>query len=283
MSFLPQNYEGAWTLAQVVSRQGIGLHSGNECSVSLGPSEKVGFYLSWVDSPDLPLRLKAGQVLESQLCTTLQVGNHRLATVEHLLAALAGCGLTHVNIKVSGEEIPLLDGSALCWVEAISEAGLTPAPTPRELPISLGKPIAINRGNSVICATPSEKFSLVGIIDFPYPSIGKQMLSIDLTPSRFVQDIAPARTFGFIDQLDQLKAAGLIRGGTLENALVCDHERWLNPPLRFADEPIRHKLLDLIGDLALCGFPKAQVIVYKGSHGLHSQLATALLQECTPR
>ncbi len=194
------------------------------------------------------------------------------------MAALAGCGLTHAEIEVSGEEIPLLDGSALCWVEAIQQAGITPAKSPRpELP-PLRKPITFYRGNSVITATPAEKFTVVGMIDFPYSAIGIQMLSIEMTPNKFVNEIAAARTFGFVDQLEQLKQAGLIKGGSLDNALVCDSEHWVNPPLRYHNEPIRHKILDLIGDLALVGFPKAQVLVYKGSHALHAQLASALVQ-----
>ena len=132
------------------------------------------------------------------------------------------------------------------------------------------------RGSSVITATPAERFSLVGVIDFPQAAIGRQQLSIELTPERFVKEIAPARTFGFRDQVDQLRAAGLIQGGALDNALVCDGDQWLNPPLRFPDEPVRHKILDLIGDLALVGFPQAQVLVYRGSHGLHTELAAAL-------
>ena len=116
------------------------------------------------------------------------------------------------------------------------------------------------------------------MVDFPYAAIGRQMFKIEPTPSLFVKEIAPARTFGFVDQLEHLKKSGLIRGGTLENALVCDSDHWINPPLRFDDEPVRHKLLDLIGDLALVGFPKAQVLVYRGSHGLHNDLAAALLK-----
>ena len=278
MTSLPKDYEGAWTLSSTVFRKGTGLHSGVESKVALAPSEDSGFYVSWSDSKDAPIRLRPGQARDSQLCTTLQLGNRRLSTVEHLLAALAGCGLTHVHLEVSGEEIPLLDGSALCWVEAILEAGISPASTPRLASPIVEKPLVINRGNSVITATPAENFVLVGIIDFPYPAIGKQMLKIELTPNCFVQEIAPARTFGFVDQLDQLKTSGLIKGGTLNNALVCDFDDWLNPPLRFKNEPVRHKLLDLIGDLALVGFPKAQVLVYRGSHGLHTDLAVALLK-----
>ena len=274
MTNWPQDYSGAWTLAAQTGRTGIGLHHGQESVVELRPSERPGFHLS-VDGDEL-IQLRPDQVLDSPLCTTLVLGERRVATVEHLLAALAGCGLSHVEISVSGEEVPLLDGSALGWVEAIAEVGLQPAATPRSAAPTLEAPLVRHRGSSVITATPAETFSLVGIIDFPQPAIGRQQLAIELTPQRFVEEIAPARTFGFRDQVEQLRAAGLIQGGALDNALVCDGDHWLNPPLRFEDEPVRHKLLDLIGDLALVGFPQAQVLVYRGSHGLHTELAAAL-------
>jgi len=281
VSFWPNNYEGEWTLDQAVLRKGIGLHNGKKSEVRLLPCDQAGFHVSWIDSQEVPVTLNAFQARDSQLCTTLELGNHRLSTVEHLLAALVGCGLTHVHLEVLGEEIPLLDGSALGWVEAIAEVGITRARTPCLSPPTLEKPLVINRGRSVITATPAERFSLVGIIDFPYGAIGKQFYAIELTPQSFVKEIAPARTFGFIDQIEHLREAGLIKGGALDNALVCDGDNWLNPPLRFEDEPVRHKLLDLIGDLALVGFPRAQVLVYKGSHGLHSDFAKALLKEST--
>ena len=128
-------------------------------------------------------------------------------------------------------------------------------------------------------ATPADRFTLVGVIDFPQQAIGRQQLALELTPQTFVEEIAPARTFGFRDQVEQLRASGLIRGGALDNALVCDGDSWVNPPLRFQDEPVRHKILDLIGDLALVGFPQAQVLAYRGSHGLHTDLAAALADQ----
>ncbi|PTU00044.1 UDP-3-O-acyl-N-acetylglucosamine deacetylase, partial [Pseudomonas sp. HMWF031] len=182
----------------------------------------------------------------------------------------------HALLEVDGEEIPLLDGSALGWVEAIAEADLLEVPGWHPQRPELEHPLALHRGSSVITATPAEQFSVVGVIDFPQPAIGRQQFTLELTPQRFVEEIAPARTFGFRDQVEHLRAAGLIQGGALDNALVCDGEHWLNPPLRFPDEPVRHKLLDLIGDLALVGFPRAQVLVYRGSHGLHADLAAAL-------
>ena len=157
--------------------------------------------------------------------------------------------------------------------------GLEPAASERPAAPQLEQPVVRYRGNSVITATPADRFSLVGIIDFPQAAIGRQQLTLELTPQRFVEEIAPARTFGFREQVDQLRAAGLIKGGGLDNALVCDGDSWLNPPLRFPDEPVRHKLLDLIGDLALVGFPQAQVLVYRGSHGLHTDLGSCFVTE----
>jgi len=273
----PADYDGAWTLSGAVSRSGVGLHSGAEVSVSLLPSERPGFWVSWADAPEQDaVQLAPSQVRDSQLCTTLDFGERRLATVEHLLAALAGTGVTHAELRVSGGEVPLLDGSAQGWVEALAEVGLVQASTPAAPRPVLAEPLVQHRGSSVITAVPADQFSVVGVIDFPQPAIGRQQLSLKLTPEVFVQEIAPARTFGFREQVEQLRAAGLIQGGALDNALVCDGETWLNPPLRFEDEPVRHKLLDLIGDLALVGFPMAQVLVYRGSHGLHTDLAAAL-------
>ena len=273
----PADYNGAWTLSGAVSRSGVGLHSGAEVSVSLLPSERPGFWVSWADAPEQhAVQLAPSQVRDSQLCTTLDFGERRLATVEHLLAALAGTGVTHAELRVSGGEVPLLDGSAQGWVEALAEVGLVQASTPAATRPVLAEPLVQHRGSSVITAVPADQFSVVGVIDFPQPAIGRQQLSLKLTPEVFVQEIAPARTFGFREQVEQLRAAGLIQGGALDNALVCDGETWLNPPLRFEDEPVRHKLLDLIGDLALVGFPMAQVLVYRGSHGLHTDLAAAL-------
>ena len=274
----PLDYSGAWTLGAATELRGTGLHYGEEAFVRLYPSHRAGIRVRWSDGGPAT-SVTPDKVRESSLCTTLELCGRRLATVEHLLAAIAGCGLTHIEMEVSGREVPLLDGSARVWVEAIAKVGLVPAITLPRPALRLQKSLVRQRGCSVITATPARSLTLVGIIDFPQTVIGKQILAIELTPERFVNEIAPARTFGFCDQLEQLRQAGLIRGGTLDNALVCDGNRWLNPPLRFVDEPVRHKLLDLLGDLALVGlpFPTAQILVYRGSHVLHTDLASALL------
>jgi len=272
----PADYSLAWTLAAPVERSGVGLHSGGVSRVRLEPSEQPGFRVGWLDAPQEPLQLlQPSQVCETQLCTALKLDQRRLATVEHLLAALAGVGLTAVTLLVEGDEIPLLDGSAQPWVEAIAEAGLQGLGR-RPVSEPLSRPITLQQGQSFVTALPSDRLRLAAAIEFPQAAIGRQFFSVELTPEAFVRDIAPARTFGFHEQVEQLRAAGLIQGGALDNALVCDGDHWLNPPLRFADEPVRHKLLDLLGDLALAGLPQAQVFAFRGSHGLHTALAAAL-------
>jgi UDP-3-O-[3-hydroxymyristoyl] N-acetylglucosamine deacetylase len=278
----PRDYERAWTLAAAVERCGVGLHGGAMARVRLQPGEQPGYWVGWLDRPAEPLqRLHPAQVCETQLCTALSLEGGRLATVEHLLAALAGCGVSQAEILVEGSEIPLLDGSALPWVEAIAEAGLKevgerqPPPLPAE-------PLLLRQGLSFVALTPADGPRLAAAVEYPQPAIGRQLFSLDLTPEAFVREIAPARTFGFREQVEQLRAAGLIQGGALDNALVCDGATWLNPPLRFVDEPVRHKLLDLLGDLALVGLPRAQVFAYRGSHGLHTALAAALASAAGP-
>jgi UDP-3-O-[3-hydroxymyristoyl] N-acetylglucosamine deacetylase len=276
MTVWPRDYDQAWTLATAVERSGPGLHSGEPSRLRLAPSQRPGYWVGWLDAPALPLlRLQPDQVVDTRLCTALQLGGRRLATVEHLLAALAGTGVSQAEIWVEGEEVPLLDGSALPWVEAIAEAGLSPAGE-RHGPSLPAEPLTVRQGQGFVTAFPAEQLRLAAAVEFPQAAIGRQLFSIELSPERFVAELAPARTFGFREQVEQLRAAGLIRGGGLDNALVCDGDHWLNPPLRFADEPVRHKLLDLLGDLALVGLPRAQVFAYRGSHGLHTALAAAI-------
>lgn len=277
MTIWPSDYSQTWTLNAPVERSGIGLHSGATARLRLEPFEQAGYWVGWLDAPELPLQqLHPSQVCETQLCTALQLDQRRLATVEHLLAALAGVGITSALLLVDGPEIPLMDGSAQPWVEAIAEVGLK-ALGPRPVASALSAPITLQHGQSFVTALPSERLRLAAAIEFPQPAIGRQLFSLELTPEAFVEQIAPARTFGFKQQVEQLLAAGLIKGGALDNALVCDGDGWVNPPLRFADEPVRHKLLDLLGDLALAGLPQAQVFAFRGSHGLHTALAAALV------
>jgi len=272
----PTNYDFCYTLAGAISREGIGLHSGEKTRVTISPYEKEGYYVSFKDKPGEIFKLTQDLIGSTMLCTAVKLGGRNLYTIEHLLSSMAGCGLSYIHIEVDGKEIPLLDGSAIQWVKDFEEVGIKKAPRPDNFFKEINKSIILNKEGSVIAATPSKKTTIISTINFAYKAIGNQTFVIDLNPKSFVDMIAPARTFGFKDQFQELSELGLIKGGSLENALVCDGEKWVNPPLRFDDEPIRHKILDLIGDLALVGLPKAQILVYKGSHSLNALLASSL-------
>ena len=281
MFCFPNDYEQGWTLGNEIEKDGTGLHTGIKCKVIIKPTDLPGFHFSFSEQADQIFTIDISQVRDTPLCTTLELNEKKISTVEHLLASLIGAGVTHAHIEITGNEIPLLDGSAIGWIEEIQKSGMinsTTSPKPRP---ELSAPIFVKKGESIIFATPSENLKLIGLIDFPYKAIGQQMFSIDLSPDNFVKEIAPARTFGFLDQLEELKKAGLIKGGALENSLVCNGDSWVNPPLRFENEPVRHKLLDLIGDLAFVGLPRAQIIVYKGSHSLHTEFAASLQKVLT--
>ena len=272
----PPNYDFCYTISGVITREGLGLHSGEKTRVKIAPYEKEGYYVSFADKPDEIFKLDQNLIGSTMLCTAVKLGGRNLYTIEHLLSSLAGCGLSYIHIQVDGKEIPLLDGSAIQWVKAFEEVGIKRVPKPFNFTREINGPLIFTKDSSVIAATPSKKITIISTISFSYKAIGKQTFIIDLNPKCFVEKIAPARTFGFKDQFQELSELGLIKGGSLENALVCDGDNWVNPPLRFDDEPIRHKILDLIGDLALVGLPKAQILVYKGSHSLNALLASSL-------
>jgi len=200
--------------------------------------------------------------------------------VEHLLAALAGLGVSNVLVEIDGPEVPLLDGSAQEWVAAIHQAGLAGQGEPLPPPQVLEQPLWVRQGEAFVAGFPAPETRCSYGIDFPQaPAIGNQWYSWRWSVDSFVADIAPARTFGLAEQVEALRQQGLIQGGSLDNALVCSAEGWLNPPLRFANEPVRHKLLDLLGDLSLLGtLPQAHIFAYKASHQLHLQFAQALAQ-----
>lgn len=266
------------TLAHAIGRCGVGLHSGETVTVKLLPAPAgAGRRFVRVDLPGAPeIPAQVVGVRETMLSTELATQEATVRTVEHLLATLVGLGIDNVTIELDGGEVPLLDGSALGWVEAIAEVGVVPQQAPRS-PWVVTQPIWIHDGDAFVAALPSPELRLTYGIDFDLPAIGNQWCSWSPRTELFEEAIAPARTFGLLHQIEYLRANGLIKGGTLDNALVCGAEGWVNPPLRFSNEPARHKLLDLVGDLSLAGvLPIAHFLAYKASHRLHVQLAAAL-------
>lgn len=284
------------TISKSVSRSGIGLHSGDIASVTLLPAAggEGRYFVQRSKDVEKEVRVSAfiSSVTETNLSTCIGEGAARVRTIEHLLSALEGLGVDNCRIEIEGgNEVPLLDGSAKIWVDAILEAGLSPAiddggnKVPRKVFV-LDKPLHVSNGDSFVAAFPSPQLRITYGIDFgQVPAIGTQWFSLCLgSGSVYENEVAPARTFGIFEQIPQLQAAGLIKGGSTDNAIICSiKDGWLNPPLRFSNEPCRHKLLDLVGDIALCaqngdpGLPVAHIIAFKASHLLHAKFGDALL------
>ena len=274
------------TLAAQITQIGVGLHSGVNTQVRILPAEAgSGRYFVRVDLPDLPIvPAQVAAVNHTVLSTQLGKGEVYVRTVEHLLAALSVMGVDNARIEIDGPEVPLLDGSASVWTANIAEVGLVSQLVNNQVPLAITEPLWVYQGDAFVCALPAAETRFSYGIDFDLPAIGNQWHSWSLTAelenasASFAAEIAPARTFGLLHQIEHLQKTGLIKGGSLDNALVCGPEGWLNPPLRFANEPVRHKILDLVGDLSLLGtFPRAHFLAYKASHNLHIQLAQKIL------
>ncbi|WP_193198957.1 UDP-3-O-acyl-N-acetylglucosamine deacetylase [Nostoc sp. MG11] len=274
------------TLAAEITQTGVGLHSGVSTHVRILPAEAgSGRYFVRVDLPDLPIiPAQVAAVSQTVLSTQLGKGEVYVCTVEHLLAALSSMGVDNARIEIDGPEVPLLDGSARVWTADIAQVGLVSQTTNNQISLAIKEPIYVYQGDAFACALPAAETRFSYGIDFDLPAIGNQWHSwspaVDLgnASASFAAEIAPARTFGLLYQIEHLQQSGLIKGGSLDNALVCGPEGWLNPPLRFANEPVRHKILDLVGDLSLLGiFPRAHFLAYKASHNLHIQLAHRIL------
>ena len=280
--FTPLPHQSAMsTLVTEIVKSGIGLHTGVKTTVRVLPATVgEGRYFVRVDLGDLPIipaRVEA--VVSTTLSTEIGWGDTRIRTVEHLLAALTGTGIENARIEIDGAEVPLLDGSAAEWVEVLERVAVKQKTANDRTYPSLNSPIWVQQDDAFVCALPAPEMRFTYGIDFDLPAIGNQWHSWKPASADFATEIAPARTFGLAHQIDQLRERGLIKGGSLDNALVCGADGWINPPLRFANEPVRHKLLDLVGDLSLLGtIPVAHYLAYKASHRLHVQLAQRILE-----
>lgn len=266
------------TISTSVSITGIGLHSGIYTTVELQPAH-AGSGITFVRT-DLGLRIPALQASTTALdyATTVGRDDVSVGTVEHLLSAVMACGITDLDIRIDGPEVPIIDGSALPFMHLIDAAGV------RELGaevrvLRLEQPIEVVDGNKSIRIVPSNRLVLKYKIDFNHPTIGRQAFQFDFHHDSFLKKIAPARTFGFMHEVEKLRAAGLARGGSVENCIVLDERGVTNGPLRFKDEFVRHKILDLLGDLALIGRPiVGEITAYRAGHALHSRFVEQILR-----
>lgn len=269
------------TLAAPLEARGVGIHSGAAALARVLPAPAGhGRRFVRVDLPGAPeIPAQVAQVRCSRLATCLAVGEAEVSTVEHLLAALHAAGVHNARIEVDGPELPALDGSAKGWWEQIDQVGVAPQEAPTQ-PLRLTQAVEVRQGESWARATPAEALQLCATVAFEHPAIGRQSIALELSDAGFGAEIAWARTFGFLEQVEQLRAAGLARGGSLENAIVFGPQAPLNPEgLRAPDEVVRHKMLDLIGDLALLDRPLlARVEAFRPGHALTRALVQAILE-----
>jgi UDP-3-O-[3-hydroxymyristoyl] N-acetylglucosamine deacetylase len=268
------------TIQRPVQTSGVGLHTAVRSSVRLMPAPAdTGIVFRRVDLDNFEIEAHVRNVARVSYATSLMRQGVLLSTTEHLLAALYSCGVDNVYVEIDALELPILDGSSKPFIELLAQAGTRKLRRRRRY-IRVLKPLEFSDGDRRIGIYPADEFRVHCFVDYDHPAVGPQEVEMVVDRESFSRELAPARTFGFMKDFSGLQAMGLIRGGSIENAIVLDQDSILNGPLRFPDEFGRHKALDLIGDLALVGRPlKARIVAHKAGHALHTQLVTRLLAD----
>lgn len=268
------------TLQRPVEIEGFGLHTAVRCHLRLVPAPPdTGIVFRRVDLDNFEIEAHVGNVARVSYATSLMKQGVLLSTTEHVLAALYSCRVDNVYVELDALELPILDGSAKPFIELLEAAGTRRLRRLRRY-LRVVKPLEFADGDRRIGIYPADEFRVHCFVDYHHPAVPPQEIELSVDRESFSRELAPARTFGFMRDFAGLRAMGLIRGGSLENAIVMDDSSILNGPLRFPDEFGRHKALDLIGDLALVGRPlKARIEAYKAGHALHTQLVTRLLAD----
>lgn len=264
------------TIKKEIVVAGVGIHTGRPVELRLRPSDSGKIIFRRTDLDEFECSLDPRQV-ESKNCTMFVSKKGKILTLEHLLAVLWVYGIDSLIVELNGEEIPIMDGSALHFVHAVHQAGIRDLPQ-RKSSIKITQRFLIQENDASISAAPDSELKVTYHIHFEHPCIKHQELSISVNPENFKREIAPARTFGFLKEVPDLHAQGLAIGGSLKNAVVLDETRVVNGPLRFPDEFVRHKILDFIGDLSLMGSPvTGHFIAKKAGHALHLKMIHFLL------
>jgi UDP-3-O-[3-hydroxymyristoyl] N-acetylglucosamine deacetylase len=264
-----------YTIRKAVSIEGVGLHSGKVARVIVSPAPADAGVVFKARSTGETIPARPENVVNSHYATTLGVNGTRIQTVEHLMAAAIGLGIDNIEVEVDGPEIPALDGSAKPFVALFALAGRAQQSARRRM-LSLPCPLRVGSSGRWVHIVPSDTLRITYTLDNDHPAIGTQVLSWSPTERSFVEEFAPARTYGFLRDLGLMRKNGLARGGSLDNAIVLGNSEPLNG-LRYPDEFVRHKILDLLGDLALLGRPiGAHVIARNGGHALNLELVQAV-------
>jgi UDP-3-O-[3-hydroxymyristoyl] N-acetylglucosamine deacetylase len=263
------------TIRKTVTLEGVGLHSGKRVKVSLSPAPADSGIVFRLGAGGEPIPAAPESVVDSHYATTIGHGSARIQTVEHLMAAAAGLGIDNLDVVVDGTEVPAMDGSAKPFVALLTAAGRT-AQGARRRPVAITQSLRVGGGNRWIQIVPAPELRISYTLDNDHPAIGTQALSWVPTEQGFIEDYAPARTYGFLKDLGLMRKHGLALGGSLDNAIVVGKRGTLNG-LRYRDEFVRHKVLDLIGDLALLGRPiVGHVIARNAGHAMNFELVVAI-------
>jgi UDP-3-O-[3-hydroxymyristoyl] N-acetylglucosamine deacetylase len=268
------------TISKPIEISGVGLHTGVEVNLRLRPApENTGYIFVRTDLDDFEIPASVEYVSHCSYATTLMRRGVVLSTCEHLLSALRGSGVDNAFIDLDNIEIPILDGSSEDWVELIEGAGVKELDAPRRV-LKVLQRVDFEEDGRKMSVEPSERFVIECVIDFPHPYIKRQAFTFVMDNGSFGRQIASARTFGFEHEIEMLRKANLALGGSLDNAIVLTNEGMLNEtPLRFDDEFVRHKILDIIGDVALIGLPlQGKITAEKSGHAVHASLMSKLLK-----
>jgi UDP-3-O-[3-hydroxymyristoyl] N-acetylglucosamine deacetylase len=272
------------TLKNAIRATGVGLHTGDKVYLTLRPAPiNTGIVFRRTDLAE-PVEIKADpmNVSDTRMSTTLEHDSAKISTVEHLMAAFAGLGIDNAYVDVTAAEVPIMDGSAGPFVFLLQSAGIEEQSVPKQF-IRIKKPVRVEDGDKWASFEPWDGFKVSFSIDFDHPSLRKstQTACVDFSTTSFVKEVSRARTFGFMRDLEMLRAAGLARGGGMENAIVMDNFRVLNEDgLRYEDEFVKHKVLDAIGDLYLLGHPLIGAFsAHKSGHALNNRILRTLLSD----
>lgn len=269
------------TVQRPVEAEGVGLHSGVPVHIRILPAPvSTGIVFLRTDLDNFPIPASWRHVARVSYATSLMRQGVLLSTTEHLLSVFYSMGIDNAYVEIDNLEVPILDGSGKPFVDLIEEAGIRQYRRKRRY-LRIRRPVSVEDRGKRISILPAESFRLTCEIDFPHPLVGRQSLELEVTPERYATEIAPARTFGFEYELDQMRNMGLIRGATLDNAVCFTRTGVLNPGgLRAPDECCRHKALDLIGDLALLGRPLlGHVIAERAGHAMHTALVARIMSD----
>jgi UDP-3-O-[3-hydroxymyristoyl] N-acetylglucosamine deacetylase len=268
------------TLRRPISCAGIGLHSGKKVTLSLKPAPAdAGIRFRRADLGGHEVAARVQHVAGINYATGLTHDAVKVDTVEHLLAALVSLGIDNAVVELNSPEVPIMDGSAAPFIYLINAAGVKQLGVPRRY-LKVLRPMSLSRGDKRIALYPSDHFKVTYSIAFDHPMLRHQSRTLRITPESFVEEIAPARTFTFLKEVEMLRQQGLALGGSLENAIVIGDTGVLNNGLRFDDEFVRHKILDVIGDMALVGYPViGHLVAHRGGHALHTAFAAQVSQE----